>query len=140
MLILCSCERTLPGTNLKTAYGTVDGKEIVPGYFVTIDDSQTISVGETTIIIPGSHQEWVPEKYAIFVAYRNEQDKKERAYFYVSKSEYEFCPDKKKANLGINAYLGPVSLNLSYQNDMTNYDGETETTSSASLTGKISLK
>jgi len=89
MMLLCSCERTLPGTNMKTAYGIVDGKEIIPGYFITIDDSQTLDFGEITIVIPASHQEWVPEKYKVFVVYRNEQDEKQRAFFYVSKFEYE---------------------------------------------------
>ena len=58
---------------------------------------------------------------------------------YVTKSGYDFCPDKFGANAGLEILLKPISLKLGYKIDGTNYDGEIATSSSGSLTGKIIL-
>jgi hypothetical protein len=59
---------------------------------------------------------------------------------FVTKSTYDFCPDKQSLSIGADALLGPVSLKLSYKTDKTNYDGEIGTTSSFSVGGKVKLK
>jgi hypothetical protein len=54
-----------------------------------------------------------------------------------SKSTYDFSPDKLRANLGIYASLGGLGLGVEGKLTQTNYDGEKETDSSLSLTGRI---
>jgi hypothetical protein len=58
----------------------------------------------------------------------------------VSKSGYEFCPDKLRINSGINLSLGDLSFTAGYKAEGTNYDGEKELTSSFYLNGKIKLR
>jgi hypothetical protein len=58
----------------------------------------------------------------------------------VSKSTYEFCPDKLSINLGVDFSIGSLTLNSGYKAEGTNYDGEKELTSSFYFNGKIKLK
>jgi len=57
----------------------------------------------------------------------------------LTKSNYIFCPDKFKLNLGVFALVKNLELNLGYKTEQTDYDGEKEDNSLLSLTGKIGL-
>jgi hypothetical protein len=58
----------------------------------------------------------------------------------VTKSEYDFCPDKSKLSAGLDCSLGPLSLKLSYKTEGTNYDGEKEAIQSFSASAKYSIR
>jgi hypothetical protein len=58
----------------------------------------------------------------------------------VSKSNYEFCPNKLRINSGIDLSFGDLSFTAGYKAEGTDYDGEKELTSSFYLNGKIKLK
>jgi hypothetical protein len=58
----------------------------------------------------------------------------------VSKSGYEFCPDKLKIKSGIDVLINNLTIGAGYNAEGTNYEGERELTSSFYLNGKIMLK
>jgi hypothetical protein len=58
----------------------------------------------------------------------------------VSKSGYEFCPDKLNIKSGIDLSINNITIGAGYKAEGTNYEGEKELNSSFYLNGKIKLK
>jgi hypothetical protein len=57
---------------------------------------------------------------------------------YVTKSNYEFCPDKGGFNVGVSVPINKnFDINLNCKDDMVNYDGEIDNKFSFSVQGKL---
>jgi hypothetical protein len=58
----------------------------------------------------------------------------------VSKSGYEFCPDKMSIDSGIDFSLNKLTISTGYKAEGTDYDGEKELTSSFYINTKVKLR
>ncbi len=74
LCVLCSCERTLPNSNLKEAIGYMESKSYYPSYVTQEDNSSTIMVGEVPVTLYSTIDVFHPERYVVKVFYRNEKD------------------------------------------------------------------
>ncbi|HTY44187.1 MAG TPA: hypothetical protein VMC80_03015 [Patescibacteria group bacterium] len=57
---------------------------------------------------------------------------------YVAKSTYDFAPDRQGIDIGASVSLGGFNVNLKYNNELQNYDGEASNNTSLSLNGSVS--
>ncbi len=57
----------------------------------------------------------------------------------ITKSDYEFCPDKYNFSIGPSLRLGNLKVEANYQREGTNYDGEKEHKESLNINGSLNF-
>lgn len=58
---------------------------------------------------------------------------------YLTKSSYDFCPDKRGLEIETSASSDNLGVTVKYKDDLTDYSGETKTDSIFSINGQIKL-
>lgn len=107
--VLCSCERTLPNSNLKEAIGYMESKAYYPSYVTEEDNSSTIMVGEVPVTIYSTIDVFHPERYVIKAFYRNEKDEPCFIDIDVSESFYENIQHLDKIKISVD---GPTATKV----------------------------